>query len=62
MLPEDKHIFFWLIRRKLIQDANEKAKRGSGLSKYFPISATGELDTEVIIVTEWHYSLYAAVS
>lgn len=46
----------------MIQDTNEKAKRGLGLSKYFPISATGELDAEVITVTEWHYSLYAAVS
>lgn len=26
-------------------------------SKYFPVNATGELDAEVMMVTEWGYSL-----
>lgn len=30
--------------------------------KILPINATGELDAEVMMVTEWRYSLYAAVS
>lgn len=62
MLPEDKQIFFGWSGENWYKTPMRKPKEGPGLSKYFPISATGELNTEVIIVTEWHYSLYAAVS